>query len=287
MPVEALEVAREQAAAEARNIATQTSANRPDQYNIAGSVEWTTEPYWDPVSGQYQNRWVQVETLADPLAATFSNQMAMGQLRSDMASAATARALRDYSTPMDFDQYGDPIQAQDAGEVGRFNYDLMGGRQAAEDAAYGRATSRLDPQFQQREQAMMTDLRNKGLSPGDQAYDAAMMNFNRSRNDAYEQARMGATLEGRLESQQDYGQQLGAFQTNLGAQGQQFGQSQQSAALANALRQQSMQEDVAQRGFNLAEADYIMGDYGVNVGPPGSGGPTTTTQQPNAQQPMP
>ena len=287
MPIDAVEAAKEQGWQERINTEQQTAANRPDQYNPWGATTWGTEKYWDPALEQYLTRYTQQEQLAEPLQNTLDNQMMMGELRSDIAAGATARALRDYQDPMNWDQYGDPIRAQAVEGAGRFDFDPNANRQSAEDAAYGRATSRLDPQYQQMESRMMTDLRNKGLSPGDQAYDAAMGNFNRGRTDAYEQARLGSTLEGRSEADQMYNQALAGYQTNLGAQGQEFGQAQQSAAMANALRQQDMQEGVAQRQFNLAEADYIMGDAAVQGGPPGTGGQTTTQQQPMQNQAYP
>lgn len=60
------------------------------------------------------------------------------------------------------------------------------------DKAYGAMTSRLDPQWAQREQMQKTQLANQGLAPGGEAYDAAMREFNNARTDAYQQANLGA-----------------------------------------------------------------------------------------------
>lgn len=64
--------------------------------------------------------------------------------------------------------------------------------QAINDKAYSAMTSRLDPQWQQNEQTQKTQLANQGLAPGGEAYDNAMRVFNQGKNDAYQQAQLGA-----------------------------------------------------------------------------------------------
>lgn len=64
--------------------------------------------------------------------------------------------------------------------------------QALNDKAYSALTSRLDPQWAQREQMQKTALANQGLTAGGEAYDAAMRDFNQGRNDAYQQANLAA-----------------------------------------------------------------------------------------------
>jgi len=58
--------------------------------------------------------------------------------------------------------------------------------------AYGAFTSRLDPQWAQREDAQKTQLANQGIASGSEAYTNAMRDFNTARNDAYQQANLGA-----------------------------------------------------------------------------------------------
>ena len=64
--------------------------------------------------------------------------------------------------------------------------------QDVSDKAYGAMTARLDPQWNQREQQQKTQLANQGLVAGGEAYDNAMRDFNTGRNDAYQQAQLGA-----------------------------------------------------------------------------------------------
>ena len=241
--------AREQGQQAIRLNEAQTRANRPNQYNPWGQTEWTSSVVHNPVTGEDETQWTQTETLDPRLQASLDAQFNIQQGRSELAEGMMARAFDEYQNPMDFSQYGGPIQMQD--DYGSF-------RQSAEDAAYQRATSRLDPQFQAQEQQLTTRLRNQGLQPGDQAYDAAMANFQRGRTDAYEQARLGATSEGRTEAQQG------------------FSQAMQQNQLANQLRSQQIQEDLYKRGYPLQEVERMLQGQGITGGPPSSGGTTST-----------
>lgn len=233
----------------------QTAANRPDQYNPWGSSQWTQSSVINPATGQPETRWTQTETLAEPLQQSLDAQMRIGAGRANMAEGAMARAWGDYQNPMNFDQFGSPIE---------FNYDTTAGRQAAEDAAYQRQTSRLDPMFSSQQQALETKLRNQGLAPGDQAYDAAVRNFSMGRNDAYEQARLASTSEGRTEA------------------GQAFSQAAQQNQIANLLRTQNINESLGKRNFNLSEVERLLQGQMISGGPPASGGATSATTNPKS-----
>lgn len=221
----------------------QTWANRPNQRNAWGSTTWENAPVWDSVTGQYVNNWTQTETLDPTTQATLDAQRGIGLGRANLAEGAMARAWDSYQDPMDFDQFGDVI-----------GFDPTEQRQAAEDAAYARSTSRLDPQFNSMQEDLLTKLRNQGLTAGDQAYDSAVANLGRERTDAYDQARYGATEQGRAE-------------TNLAMQQNQ---------LANALRSQGMDESLFRRNFNLGEAERLLGPNPVQGGPPSTGGTTSS-----------
>jgi hypothetical protein len=81
-------------------------------------------------------------------------------------------------------------------------------RQHAEDAIYGRATSRLDPMWQQREHDLQTQLANQGIDPSSMAYQKQIDNMNRGRNDAYGQASYESILGGGQEAQRQQGMDL-------------------------------------------------------------------------------
>jgi len=69
-------------------------------------------------------------------------------------------------------------------------------RQRIEDALYSRSTSRLDPQWQDRENATRTRLYNQGLQEGDAAFDRGMRDLGFARDDAYAGARNTAITAG-------------------------------------------------------------------------------------------
>lgn len=139
-------------------------------------------------------------------------------------------------------QYGfDPGQ-QVQGQVGG---DLNQARQQAVDAAYGQATSRLDPQFSQREEDLRVRLSNQGLAPGSQAWEREMSQLGRDRSDAYNQATYGSISAGEQAAQNMFGRQL--------SQGQ----------FANQAAGQMYQQNMGQAAFNNQTAGQ---DYGQNLG---------------------
>lgn len=201
-------------------------ANRPDQYNPWGSLEWGTETYIDPASGEEVTKWTQNQNLSPEAQNLYDMNLGMMGGRQELAAGMNDRIASEMGGAPDWGQFGDVYGLAETPE---------GLRQNAEDAAYGRATSRLDPQFAQSDEALEVKLRNQGLRAGDQAYDSAMANYGRDKNDAYEQARMGATQEGRTEAQQMYDQQMGTTE------------------MSNALRDQQIAEYLAKRGHSLSE----------------------------------
>lgn len=74
---------------------------------------------------------------------------------------------------------------------GRGPMDLKSVQDVA-DRAYKNYTSRLDPQWAHQQEMTDTQLRNQGLTPGTEAYDNAMRDFNNAKNDAYTQANTAA-----------------------------------------------------------------------------------------------
>jgi hypothetical protein len=284
----------------------QTFANRPNQANAWGSTAWQNTPTWDESTGQYINKWNQTETLNPKLQESLDAQQNVQVGRSNLAQGQMGRVWDDQSQAMDFDQYGKPIQLGQQDPVdysqwnafdqsqGMFDYDVAGQRQAAEDAAYQKSTNRLDPQFDSGRSELETRLRNQGLQQGDVAYDNSISNFDTGRNDAYEQARLGANQQGRNEADFGYQQQLGKYGANQGAnqqiynqymggiqsdnaaQAQQFGQNVQQNDIANALRTQGVEEDLYKRGYSLEEMNRLLDGQQIKGGPPTSGGQTET-----------
>ncbi|MBR8409831.1 tail fiber domain-containing protein [Burkholderia cenocepacia] len=108
----------------------------------------------------------------------------------------------------------DPNAAQLAGQRGQ-------------DAAYAAQTQYLDPRFSQGQTSLESQLANQGLTPGSQAYDNAMKNFNLSKNQAYSDASNQSILTGQQIGTQMLQNQLataGQKANLLGQQGSNYSQ---------------------------------------------------------------
>lgn len=184
----------------------------------------------------------------------------------------------------EYTQYESPFQIQQGGVDSRANQNnvqgyinangglndvslAQEGRQRAEDFMFDQFSSRLDPRFEQEQQQLQIDLRNRGLVEGDAAYDAAMENFERGRNDAYQQAMFGAVNNAGAEAERNFGmdaqrraQLFGEAQgmsqdeiNRLGVELQSQGQMQQGAVQQGQLDLQNMNQVFNQE---LTQANY-------------------------------
>jgi hypothetical protein len=155
-------------------INAQTQQNRPGQTNAFGSsTTWTIGPDGRPMQTQ-----------------SFGGQMG------SLAGTLQGQAL---------DAAGNPLP-------GGFSLDPSSARDQAITGAYNQATSRLDPQFRQREQALRSQLLNQGLDPSSEAFQTAMGNFGRERNDAYSTAMNGAIAQGTQAGESLFNQGLSGHQ---------------------------------------------------------------------------
>jgi hypothetical protein len=103
-----------------------------------------------------------------------------------------------------------------------------------QDAYYKSATAYLDPQYAQQQTSLDAKLANQGITPGSEAYNNAMGNFQRDKDFAYNQAANSAITQGQQMGLNQLQEQEGAVNTqaglyglmgqNLGAQGALFGQ---------------------------------------------------------------
>jgi hypothetical protein len=200
----------------------QTQANRPNQSSPFASSTWAQGP---------DGQWSQSTNFNGPLAGLNSSlQQQASQAMSNPFSLSGLPATTDGS------------QARDQ----------------AINAAYGQATSRLDPQFAHQEEALKSQLAGQGLQPGSEAYNNALGDFQRGKNDAYTSAMNSAIGQG------------------TAAGGQLFNESLQSRqnALAEALTQrnqaftnlQGLQGLTGQQGFSqagLAQSPDYLGAAGL------------------------
>lgn len=71
---------------------------------------------------------------------------------------------------------------------------------ATEDKIDQLGAARLDPQFARSEDALRTQLSNKGIQPGSQAWNAEMTQFQQGKNDAYNQLYLSGRGQGAQEA---------------------------------------------------------------------------------------
>jgi hypothetical protein len=278
----------------------QTFANRPEQFTPWGSTSWNPYQTTDPATGQAVTGWQQMTQLTPELQDILNKQIAIQGGRSDLAGQMTGRLAGEFGNSMDWsglnpmgnvptNQFTLPEELQRS-----VNYNGAPGisdptqlRQRAEDMEYNKATSRLDPQFQQQRQALEIKLRNQGLGPEDEAYKTQMSGLDMQETDARNQAMFSASAAGRSEAGQLFGQDVtrrstatneidrsADFFNRSGAQafGQasqanqaNFGQAMQSSQYANALRQQQITEAMQKRGFSLNEINALLSGQQVNT----------------------
>ena len=229
-----------EAAAEAQgessreNIAAQTAANRPIQYTPFGFSTWNPSQIQDPSTGEYVTQWTQNIGLTPQAQAALESQQRIAAGRSGLAEGLLGRAESELGAPVGWDAL-DPNTLEGVGDI----------RNQAEEALYSRAASRLDPQWEQEQQAVESRLWNQGLRPGDEAYDAAMGNFQRARTDAYDRATQQAIIGGGQEAERQFGMGL-------------------------TRRQQALSEALQRRGWSLNEINAAIS--GQQVGMPGMPG---------------
>lgn len=164
-----------------------------------GSSQQQQQPSY---GGGYDDQPTVTQTLAPAQQALLDAQNRISGNLAGVAESGVNRVGQAMATPFDTSNLK-PLQADAAA------------RQAAQDAAYRQATSRLDPQWQQAGNQQETKLRNQGLVPGGEAYDNAMRDFNFGKNDAYSSAFNNSFNTGLAAQQADFGMQNQANQANL------------------------------------------------------------------------
>ena len=133
-------------------------------------------------------------------------------------------------------------------------------RNRVEQALYGRATSRLDPRFQQEQSGLENRLVNMGIARGSAAWNREMENFGRTKNDAYSTAMQDMILAGGQEQSRLFADALSGRQqgfTEAMGSGQFANQADlQKYNYAMGSRQQTFNEGLARSNvYNQAQAN--------------------------------
>ena len=244
-PPDFTDIALQQGEANEQSVLNALLANRPTQYTPFGAIT-----YADELGPDGQRRWTQTTQLTPELQAILDRQQATTLDTADTAGwlasnlAGDIQAGRDFSGIAPWETAPDALLTESrAGQIG----DPSTIQARAEDAVYQQAVSRLDPQFQQRDEALEIKLRNQGLQPGDEAWERQMGNLERERIDAYNQAQFGAIEAGRQHADQLFRQQLGRastqFDQDLAANQGNWQQALQGATFQNQLREAQRAEN--------------------------------------------
>ena len=179
-------------------------------------------------------------------------------------------ARGEFGTAMDWSKLSPMEQGMGAstGTASGAQFDPNSASGQAANAAYASQTSRLDPQWQQRQREMETQLANQGISRNSEAYSRAMEDMGRQHTDAYQQAQWQAQQAGAQEAQRmqqmRLGQEQQAFGQGLQSNAQNFQQGNAYADYQNKLRQQQLNEIMQQRAFSLNEMNALLSGQQVN-----------------------
>lgn len=266
--------------------------NRINQYSPEGSVEYTIDGYNPDGTPRYS----QHNTYSPDQQAIYQNQTDLTKNYGNLANQQLGRVSDTMNKPFNYDAMtplvtnvnGGPLQNTfDAGGpiqksldysnlsalpgVGDFSADAK----RVSDALYGQATSRLDPQWEQQQRQLATQLAGKGITENSEAYRRAMDQAARQRTDAYNQANWSAIGAGGQEQSRLFGLGLAARQQGQNevntqgtfanaAQAQQYAQNQGLADFFNTTQQQGFNQGVTNAGLanagrqqQISEANYL------------------------------
>ena len=173
------------------------------------------------------------------------------------AESAVQRATDAYGTPFDYSAAPAAPAANAAA------------RPQVIDSVYGQYASRLDPKFAGEMQQMETKLANSGIARGTQAFSAAMDDFYRGRNDAYQTAQNAAIQAGGAEQSRLFGLGTAARQNAIAEQnylrslpgaeqGQLLGYQGQLSDLQGQARADAAGERLTERGIPIREAAELQ-----------------------------
>lgn len=211
-------LAAQQAATNRDTAIAQTRLNQVDEVTPFGTS--TYAPTGEKVDGIQQYK--RTTTLNPEDQKMLDVQRQIGQQLLGTGSGLLDRVNESTSNPFSLGDYP---------AITGINEDA---RQGVEDALYKRATNRLDRRFGNQQTDLETQLANQGFARGSEAWKREMQDFSENRDDAYEQARLGA--------------EASAIQE----QGRLFG-------LESSQRERAIQEGLLERGLPLQEIQGLLG----------------------------
>lgn len=251
------------------------SANRVNQTNPYGSINYSQTPTYD-VEGKLNKDagW----NMTTSLSPTQQRQFDANNQINEQLGGVAQQGLGYVQSAL-----GSPLQGATALSTNAGDPQLL--QQNVQNALYNNAKQYLDPQFAQSDTALESKLANQGITRGSEAFNTAMLNQSNARQQAYESARNSATAQGVGAAQGMFGQNLQNSQLQNATSAQDFAQrqalQQNPINLLNAVRTgQQMntatlptQQNVAMQqgtagpdmlGAATATGQYNQGIYNAN-----------------------
>jgi hypothetical protein len=257
-------------------------------YDIPRYTATTTlSPGQQAIKDQTDAAQLNLAGTANQQSAFLQDYLGKGMDLSGLPTAGDASKI----TAPDFQQFGQGPQLQggiaNAGDVTKsYGTDYADNVKQVQDALL----SRINPQLQQQQTSLETQLSNQGIKLGSAAYDRAMQLFGQQKNDAQygaiinagqEQSRLAGLAQNQAQfqnaaQQQQYNQNLGdaTFGNTAAQQGfenanttttnnNQVASAQNSAQLAQfnaeqSARQQALQEQFASRNQPINEISALL-----------------------------
>ena len=250
-----------------------------NQVTPYGTVTYTPTQVGTTSSGIPLNQWTQTVNMTPAEQAMFNQNQAINQQLGNVAQSGVGYVQNAMNNPLQAQALASiPQSTANQMVTGismpnfRTSLDNAGNIQSGvsdpnllvkntTDALYNQQAQYLDPQFQQAQSNLENQLANKGITAGSEAYDRAMGNFARQKQQAYESARNQAISGGINAAQGMFGMNLQGGQFANQAQAQQYGQNLQSAEFQNqaaqgmfgaAMQNAALQNQAAQTAYQQA-----------------------------------
>jgi len=269
-------LAVEQAGLDKATLDQQTRANRINQYTTGGSLEY----FEDPETGD----WSSVETMSPEQQYLYDQDMYRRAALGDVGMGMLGRVQDSVSNPFSMEgmtdvkgydtsqlqQWG-AVPGQGLGEYGNLDYSSLG---EMPDAGFGAVEgiqkammSRLDPGLTRGRDAEIARLKAQGFNEGDAGFNTQLQLQDQRRNDAEQQALLGAAGEygnifnrGMDKRKQGADEIYKTAQFGKDVRGRQFDEQQQAAEYANALRGEQFGEQGVLRGASSDDRTRQMNE---------------------------
>lgn len=192
---------------------------------------------------------VQMFDLGSSLDQVQRNSQQTGNVFSDQLN----RAAQTMANGLSYDSLGARPEANEAT------------RRAVEDALYRQATSRLDPDWQNKSQALEAQLAAQGITQGSEAYNREMDTFSRGRNDAYSQAQRAATADSTNEMAKLFGMEMAGRQQGVSELNTLHKSPLEDLGLISGVSAQQNQILNALASTQVGQENAATGRYGADI----------------------